>query len=130
MLVLLSCFVTSETYSQRASSATQTVTFAVQRPVIQQSQALSKVAGGTQDRYPAMKSSLAQRKMTATVRGDQETLRNVDLRDEERKNSSPSFSRFSLRGSSLTVSASPDHRPSAADLNLLHTSGLLLTVTD
>lgn len=130
MLVLLSCFVTSEAYSQRTSSATQTVTFAVQRPMLQQSQVLSTVAGGTQVGLPTVKSSLAQRKITATVQGDQESLRNAGLRDEERKNPGPSFSRFSMHGSSLTVSASPDHRPSSAGSNLPRSPGLLLTVTD
>ena len=83
ILVLLSSWGAHEAYAQQTSSATQTVTFAVRRPALQESRVLSTVAGGTQNAMLGMKSLQPQRKVTATVAVDQESFRHVDLRDEE-----------------------------------------------
>ncbi len=127
LLVLLSSWAAHEAYAQRTSSATQTVMFAVRRPVLQEFRALSTVAGGTQDALLGMKALQPQRKVTATVPVDQESFRHVDLRDEEENLAGHALS---MNIASVTVTASTGHRPFAGDSNLLQDRGLLLTVTD
>lgn len=107
ILILFSSWAAHEAYAQRSSSATQTVTFAVRRPVLQ-----------------------PQRKVTATVPVDQESFRHVDLRDEEENLGGHASLHVSMNITSVTVTASTGHRPFPGDSNLLQDRGLLLTVTD
>lgn len=130
ILILFSSWAAHEAYAQRTSSATQTVTFAVRRPVLQESRALSTVAGATQNALLGMKSLQPQRKVTATVPVDQESFRHVDLRDEEENFAGLASPQLSMNIVSVAVSASPGHRPFPGDLNLLQDRGFLLTVTD
>lgn len=130
VLVLLFSWAAHEAYAQRASSATQTVTFAVRRSVPPQSPGLQIGAGEGQRVRAAVESPFAQKKITASVRTEQEYFRHVDLRDEEEKLAGYASPLLSKNIASVTVSASPDHRPLPGDSNLLQDRGLLLTVTD
>ena len=77
-----------------------------------------------------VESPLMQKKITASVRTEQEYFRHVDLRDEEEKLAGYVSPLLLKNSAFVTVPALPDHRPLPGDLNLLQDRSLLLTVTD